>query len=70
MAEYIDRKTLIKDLKSLKQGLSPSAWDIVDAVIGRMNFVPAADVQEVKHGRWEMVEDFDGNRAFTQAYEI
>jgi hypothetical protein len=46
--EYIERAALIDDFEHCG-----ASKEIVDAIVYRINLHNAADVAEVKHGRWE-----------------
>lgn len=55
MAEYIDREALLQDIKKLdrvRNILSPVQHFLDVEVFSCINQSPAADVEEVKHGRW------------------
>lgn len=66
MAEYIDRTGLLHlcDDMITKKWITqdpPASWaEAYEEFKGDIENVPIADVQEVKHGRWEKVDDFDG----------
>ena len=55
MAEYIEREALLKDIENDKMTV---LFDKTSAIHHVKN-QPAADVAEVRHGKWEVV--FDGN---------
>lgn len=48
MAKYIDADKMLEEYKH-------SIYDTTD-LAEMLNYMPAADVQEVKHGRWEYVK--------------
>lgn len=49
MKEYIERAALIDDFEHCG-----ASKEIVDAIVYRINLHNAADVAEVRHGRWIM----------------
>lgn len=61
MAEYIDREALFRDIESsvvFSVRNAPSAeMRGAHKITERIRCAPAADVVEVKHGRWEKSED-------------
>lgn len=56
MAEYIDREALAMSVLGLTI-VDPMVANYADAVLFQIQQAPAADVVEVKHGRWEKSED-------------
>ncbi|MGN0504370.1 MAG: hypothetical protein ACI4HJ_04910 [Ruminococcus sp.] len=57
MAEYIEREALLKDnsesiIFSAKELQNNSEIKGANKVIDRIKAAPTADVQEVKHGKW------------------
>lgn len=58
MAEYVKIKDVKRMLQSLEAcaaeyGSCTEVWNIaIDTAIARLDNLPAADVQEVKHGEW------------------
>ena len=58
MARHIDADKLWAEVNDIGGcGAKPDSWEddwdkAIDAVIGLIEDAPAADVQEVKHGRW------------------
>ena len=65
MGRYIDAERLKQILKPKEWGTPDERW-IPEHEIGAMlDYFPAADVQEVRHGKWEWnesikTEDMDG----------
>ena len=65
MSKYIDAELLKKILKPIEWGTPDERW-IPEHEIGAMlDYFPAADVVEVRHGKWEWnesikTEDMDG----------
>jgi hypothetical protein len=55
MKEYIERAALIDDFEHCG-----ASKEIVDAIVYRINLHNAADVAEVRHGRWERVSTASG----------
>ena len=61
MAEYIKREALEKDLNIRlsalrgKNGYYDHYTDGFDECVDRVENFPAADVEEVKHGKWEYI---------------
>lgn len=53
MAEYIDRQALLDTLPSVKENMQISLYAAVADFIIKISTVPAADVEPVRHGRWE-----------------
>ena len=54
MAEYIERDTFIKTLEKTKNDCEHYPDKVVcDFAIRIANLMPPADVQEVRHGKWE-----------------
>lgn len=49
MAEYIEREAILKHTTSVEVGAF-SEWDVVK--VEHIKNAPAADVVEVKHGKW------------------
>lgn len=47
MKEYIERAALIDDFEHCS-----ASKEIIKAIVDRINLHPAADVAEVRHGRW------------------
>lgn len=47
MDEYIERAALIDDFEHCG-----ASKEIIKAIVDRINLHPAADVAEVRHGRW------------------
>ena len=47
MKEYIERAALIDDFEHCG-----TSKEIIKAIVDRINLHPAADVAEVRHGRW------------------
>ena len=61
MDDYISRKSAIKRLKELHFGCKD--FHLCGGVLLELNAIdalPAADVVEVRHGRWKY-DDFDGD---------
>lgn len=56
MRRYIDADIAIKCMKKTFIGASDFAADIRVSAINAINQIPTADVQEVRHGKWFMVE--------------
>lgn len=62
MTEYIKREKVYEMLNDLGGcGAEPDTWadgwdKAIDAAIGELYKLPAADVQGVKHGHWENSE--------------
>ena len=54
MAEYIDRSQLIQWIKQ-----EPTDGMYTGEILSAIDEIEAADVAEVRHGKWEVV--FDGN---------
>lgn len=58
MAEYIEREKLLKKLHEVGGcGAAPDTWadgydKAIDVAYGIVQMTPAADVAEVKHGKW------------------
>ena len=57
MAEYIDREALLKDIEesvvfTVRSGKPSLEIRGANAITDRIKSAPAADVEEVKHGRW------------------
>lgn len=61
VSKYIDADTLIKGLhgRLFITHFNDENWfeKIMNQVIDEIKNTPAADVEEVRHGRWEMKED-------------
>lgn len=65
MAEYIDKDKLLEDIEhSVVFTLRPDKPSSINAelrgankIIDRIRCAPAADVEEVRHGRWSMTKD-------------
>lgn len=56
MVEYIERNALIAEFKRLTLGENSLVERLfADGVYAVIETFPAADVAEVRHGRWEMV---------------
>ena len=58
MAEYIDREALLKDIEesvvfTVRSGKPSLEIRGANAITDRIKSAPAADVEEVKHGRWD-----------------
>ena len=58
MKEYIERAVAVQELEVLRQGYE--MHDDCDELVARrcrdaLSAVPAADVAEVRHGRWEFL---------------
>ena len=69
MAEYIDieplRKQIVEFKTAVKQFAKSSSFlkayiSGIDAVMEAIDKLPIADVQEVRHGKWETIIDADG----------
>lgn len=61
--EYIEREALLQDIAetvivSAKTGYTNPELKGINKVIGRIQAMPTADVQEVRHGKW-LYEDSD-----------
>lgn len=54
MAEHIDKAAAIKLLTSYGLEVSDSKRRAVAKCISKIEFMPAADVEPVKHGRWNI----------------
>lgn len=54
MAEYIDRKKVIKRFEEIRENIDISLRDALylNGVMAVIDSIPAADVAEVKHGKW------------------
>lgn len=65
MARYIDADKLKLSLLTLQNTLK--ACDLINgvrwvqALIDALDVTPTADVAEVKHGKWDCIEDFYGD---------
>ena len=65
MTEYIKREKVYEMLNDLGGcGAEPESWadgwdKAIDTAIEELDKLPAADVQEVKHGEWVRVSDGD-----------
>lgn len=67
---YIDRDKLKKQLAMMRRrldideendlNLGLQATDILDDVVDEIDYIADADVQEVKHGKWERREEYHG----------
>ena len=55
MAEYIDKAAAIKLLTSFGLEVSDSKRRAIAKCISKIEFMPAADVEPVRHGQWKMV---------------
>lgn len=58
--EYIDREEVIKILEhyDLSSGSTPGYHSgAIECAISEIEMLPAADVAEVRHGRWTIAED-------------
>lgn len=49
MNEYINKEALIYDFEHCG-----ASKEIIEAIVGRINLHPTADVAEVRHGHWEL----------------
>lgn len=62
MAKYVEVKKVWKMLNGLGGcGAEPESWTdgwdkAIDTAIGELDKIPAADMQEVKHGEWINIE--------------
>ena len=54
--EYIERDSLAGKLIEMKYCSTSSKIDFGD-VIRLINSAPTADVQEVRHGKWELIDE-------------
>lgn len=54
MKEYIERAALIDDFEHCS-----ASKEIIRAIVDRINLHPAADVAEVRYGRWELYGNDD-----------
>ena len=62
MSRYIDAERLKQILKPIEWGTPDERW-IPEHEIGAMlDYFPAADVVEVRHGRWEYKEEHKGSK--------
>lgn len=71
MAEYIERSKVIELLKSTEVNGVLKAERIAKATISLAieaisNDIPAADVAEVKHGRWTHIVGYDPRDAWAE----
>ena len=62
MTEYISREEAIKELREVYEQEYPTASGDFDEYASRdvpnvLRNIPAADVQPVKHGRWEYIRN-------------
>lgn len=55
MHEYIDRQALLDTLPSVKEDVQISLYGAVADFIIKVNAIPAADAEPVRHGCWEIV---------------
>lgn len=59
MAEYISREFMLENLKTDKMNnaehCEPATIQIMDRFIRYVSEFPSADVQPVKHGKWEYI---------------
>lgn len=56
--EYIEREALISEFKRLKLGENGLIEKIfADGVYAVLENFPTADVQEVRHGKWELIDE-------------
>lgn len=53
MSEYIEREAVIENIENTFLGASEFANDTRNAAINAVNSVSTADVQKVRHGKWE-----------------
>ena len=53
--EYIEREELINELENLHEDNDLYYLGVYDCV----KFIPAADVEEVWHGEWKLLKDWD-----------
>lgn len=66
MAKYVKLKKVWKMLHGLggcdaEPGSWVDGWDkAIDAAIRELDDLPAADVQEVRHGKWLLERELDG----------
>lgn len=52
--EYIKRKDISKFANKIKGNFAPIHIDVIDAIVYYLNEnIPAADVEPVRHGKWE-----------------
>ena len=70
MPEYIEREAIIRLAESISRNIDPNFP--TEAVTVLANFLPAADVVAVKHGRWVTDEcdpgEPDGYAAFIEVH--
>lgn len=71
MAEYIERSKVIKLLKGTEVNGTPYMKRIVKATVDLAieaisDDVPAADVEEVKHGHWTHIVGYDPRDAWAE----
>lgn len=52
MSEYVDKQALLDTLPSVKEDMQISLYGAVADFIIKVNAIPAADVEPVKHGHW------------------
>lgn len=57
MAEYIEREAAIKEFSN-NGSIFVYGQQQCKAIVSRLNVIPAADVQPVRHGRWMKTGDF------------
>ena len=56
--EYIERESFIKILKETKDDCKHYPNKVVcDFAIRMVNLMPPADVQGVRHGKWELIDE-------------
>lgn len=59
MAEYIEREAVLKAIDEYFHTTNPDGEEQIDVLKSRriIRTFPAADVEVVKHGRWEQLPD-------------
>lgn len=60
MADYISREAAVKVLTSIGVQVSDSRRRAVAKCINEIELLPAADVEQVRHGHWTRKKDNDG----------
>lgn len=56
MSKYIDAELLKQILKPREWGTPDERWVPEHEIGAMLDYFPAADVQEVRHGRWELYD--------------
>ena len=58
MAEYIEREAALKIIDNYSKTVEANGKQVVKAVRDIVNFIcPTADVQEVRHGKWILLNE-------------